>query len=467
MRMRTGPKTMAQGDDATTWNFSVNLWDITFITLGLSLISRETVIPVLVSQLTDSKLAIGLVPAMASLGLYLPQLLTANLTERMVYKKPFVMLIGIVCERLPYLLVGLIVLAFALSSPFVALVAVLAGVGLATTGAGVATPAWLDMIAKVIPVNRRGIWLGLGHGIGQLIAIAGAYFVGWVLVSYAFPSNYALLFFLAFAFMFVSWAGLALTREPPSETTKEAVPLIRYLRKVSTVLKQDQNYRRYLISKSLVNMGGMSAGFFAVHGLELFSLDGRGVGLLTAVLVGTQAVLHPLWGLLADRVGHKTVLTAAAFFIILAPLSALIVGGMAGTELLNVESVTAEATRSGAAASSPIWRAVPFGLLLTFVFLGAYLAADHTSSLNIILEFGSPENRPTYVGLTNTVLAPLTIGAPIFGGLLAGALGYSAMFSVALAVAVVAFCFMLFWVKEPRRTAFSSVGEERSAAVAR
>ena len=36
------------------WNFGVNIIDITFITLGLSLISRETVMPVLVSKLTDS-----------------------------------------------------------------------------------------------------------------------------------------------------------------------------------------------------------------------------------------------------------------------------------------------------------------------------------------------------------------------------------------------------------------------------
>ncbi|MCY3710813.1 MAG: hypothetical protein OXG26_18125 [Caldilineaceae bacterium] len=69
---------MGRGNDDTTWNFSVSLWDITFITLGISFISRETVVPVLVSQLTDSKLVIGLVPAMWSLGLYLPQLLTAN-----------------------------------------------------------------------------------------------------------------------------------------------------------------------------------------------------------------------------------------------------------------------------------------------------------------------------------------------------------------------------------------------------
>ena len=450
---------MARADKATGWNFSVNLLDVTFITLAFSLISRETVLPVLVSQLTDSKLAIGLVPAAWSLGIYLPQLLTANMAERMAYKKPFVALVSLFCERVPYLLVGLFVLTFAQSAPTVALVAVLLGIGLAATGAGVATPAWLDMIAKVIPVRRRGIWLGLGHGLGQLMGVAGAYFVGRVLVSYAFPSNFALLFFVAFVVMTFSWVGLALTREPPSEITKEAVPLSSYLRRVSNFLKQDRNFRRYLISKSLVNLGGMSTGFFAVYGTELYALDGRGVGLLTAVLVGAQAVLHPLWGLLADRVGHKAVLTAGAFFIVLAPLSALIVGGSSGLE-------AGDAAGGGVAASSSMWGAVPPGLVLTFIFLATYLAADHTSSLNIILEFSAPEDRPTYAGLTNTLLAPILVGAPILGGWLTGALGYATMFRVSLAVAMVAFCLMLLWVKEPRQGEPRRVSEERPLSAA-
>lgn len=457
---------MERGSNATTWNFSVNLWDIAFITLGISFISRETVIPVLVSQLTDSKLVIGLVPAMWSLGLYLPQLLTANWAESMPYKKPFVMLIGFFLERLPYLLIGLVVLFFALERPTFALVVVLAGIGLASSGAGLGTPPWLDMIAKVIPVHRRGIWLGLGHGLGQLMGVVGAFFVGRILVSRAFPSNYALLFFLAFGFVVVSWAGLALNREPISEVTKKAAPLFQYLGRVTTVLKEDINYRRYLISKSLVNLGGMSAGFFAVYGAEIYSLDGRGVGLLTAILVGTQAVLHPMWGLLADRVGHKIVLAAAAFFVVLAPLSALIVGGTGGWNLWSLQNAGAVGLEGGAVASASIWGTVPFGLLLTFVFLGSYLAADHTSSLNIILEFSAPQDRPTYIGLTNTVLAPILIGAPILGGWLAGALGYSAMFSVALVVGVVALILMVFWVREPRRMTPRSVEEELPVKIA-
>ena len=446
---------MGRGNDNTSWNFSVSLWDITFITLGISFISRETVVPVLVSQLTDSKLVIGLVPAMWSLGLYLPQLLTANWAESMPYKKPFVMVIGFFLERLPYLLIGLVVLIFAVERPTVALVAVLVGIGLASSGAGLGTPPWLDMIAKVIPVRRRGIWLGLGHGLGQLMGVVGAFFVGRILISRAFPGNYALLFTIAFVFVVVSWVGLALTREPRSEVTRKAIPLFRYLGRVSTVLKRDINYRRYLISKSLINLGGMSTGFFAVYGTEMFSLDGRGVGLLTAVLVGTQAVFNPLLGLLADRVGHKTVLAAAAFFVALAPLSALVIGGMG-----------AAANPGGAFALPNVLGSVPTGLLLTFIFLGTFLAADHTSSLPIILEFSAPEDRPTYIGLTNTVLAPILIGAPILGGWLAGAFGYAALFRAAMVVGAAALLLMLFWVMEPRRTTPQRLEEEQPVRIA-
>ena len=95
------------------WNFSVNLIDITFITLGLSLISRETIMPLFVSELTDSNIAVGLIPATYSLGYYLPQLLTASHAESLKRKLPFVALIGGLLERLPYLLIALAIWGFA------------------------------------------------------------------------------------------------------------------------------------------------------------------------------------------------------------------------------------------------------------------------------------------------------------------------------------------------------------------
>jgi hypothetical protein len=98
------------------WNFLVNLVDIMFITLGLSLISRETIMPLFVSELTDSKIAIGLIPAIFSLGFYVPQLFVASRTETFRRMKPFVVIISGILERGPYLLIALAASAFAVRS---------------------------------------------------------------------------------------------------------------------------------------------------------------------------------------------------------------------------------------------------------------------------------------------------------------------------------------------------------------
>ena len=295
-----------------TWNFNVNLVDIIFITIGFSLISRETVMPVLVSSLTDSKIAIGLIPAVWALGYYLPQLLTASFTERLRYKKPFVMVVGSLGERLPYLLIALSIWAFALTAPTLTLTLFFFFIGMASFSAGIATPAWFDIIAKVIPVQRRGIWMGLGHGVGALLGVAAAAVVARVLEEVAYPNNFALLFALAFVFVMISFGGFALTREPPSESVKERVTLSHYLRQLPAVIRRDRNYSRFLLSRTTMQLGAMAAGFYMVFGTERFAISGAGVGLFTGVLIASVAGMNLVWGVIGDRIGHKTVLTVCS-----------------------------------------------------------------------------------------------------------------------------------------------------------
>jgi MFS family permease len=390
-----------------------------FITLGLSLVSRETVMPVLASHLTDSKLVIGLIPAIFSLGFYLPQLLMANFSEGLRYKKPFVMWVGGLGERVPYLLIGVAVWALALSAPTLTMGILLAGLGISAFGAGIGTPAWYDMIAKVIPVHRRGIWSGIGHSLGALMGVGGALLVGYILASYLFPTNFAILFFLAAVAMAISWGGLALTREPPSLVNGEPTPIRNYLRRLPVILRRDRNYTRFLVSRSLVQLGTMAGAFFIIYGTERFQIDGIGVGRLTAILIGSTAVMNLFWGFIGDRLGHKAVLAGAAFCM-------------------------AAAVAIAWAAASPSW------LSITFVLLGAYLAADMVSGLNIILEFCASEERPTYIGLTNTLLAPMVTLAPMLGGWLADTVDYEGLFPVALAVALLGGLLLTFWVREPR-----------------
>ena len=408
------------------WNFTVNLLDVALISAGLSLVSRETVMPVLVSQLTDSKLAVGLIPALFMVGSNLPQLLSANVAERLRFKKPFVLLVSGVGERLPYALIALVLFLFASSRPTLALAGFFALLLTAAVSQGVATPPWFDMIAKILPVKRRGVWSGLGHGLGALLGVVAAFFVGGILATFVFPVNFSILFGLAFGLTILSFLSLALTREPPSPVVRLRVPLVRYLAKLPAILRDHVNYRRFLVSRGVIVLGTMAGGFYMVFGAERFAGDGPSVaaltGLFTGVLVGSQAGANLVWGLLGDRSGHKAVLAGAAFVMALGALAAYL-------------------------ATSQAW------LVVTFVGLGAYLAADQVSALNVILEFCGPSERPTFIGLTNTLMAPVLALSPLLGGLLVTFFGFGTLFLCALAAAAIGGLLMTFWVREPRHEA--------------
>jgi MFS family permease len=156
-----------------------------------------------------------------------------------------------------------------------------------------------------------------------------------------------------------------------------------------------------------------------VYGASAFDIDAAGVVVFTIVSVTSVAVMNLVWGFVGDRLGHKLVLTLAAFCL------------------------TAAAAIAVMAPDSRM-------LAATFVLLGAYTAGDGVSGLNIILEFCAPQDRPTYIGLTNTLLAPVVTVAPIIGALLASQLGYRPMFAFAMCVSAFGAVLLWRWVREPR-----------------
>ena len=401
------------------WNFSVNVLDNMFYALAISLVSQETILPLLVSELTDSTIAVGLIPAIFSLSFLLPQLFVANHAERMPRKLPFVLLGSGLLQRLPYPLIGLALLLFAVDAPGIALLLFFVGISVAAFGGGIVTPAWFTMIGKVVPLRRRGIFFGLADGGGLLLGVVGAFFVGRVLDVVDYPGSFALLFLAAGVIHVISWFSLSLTREPASDDIKEAVPLRHYFRQLPAVLRANRNYRRFLVGNALLHMSMMAVSFFFVFANINYELSGTDIGLLNAIFIGTQAVMRLLFGWLGDRWGHKRNLVIAAASMVLAASFTL-----ASTDVA--------------------------GLVPAFICLACALASDGVSHYNIVLEFADPADQPTFIGLTNTLLAPFTFVGPILGGWIAAAFNIESLFVVSLGFGIIGGALLLWWVKDPR-----------------
>ena len=84
------------------------------------------------------------------------------------------------------------------------------------------------------------------------------------------------------------------------------------------------------------------------------------------------------------------------------------------------------------------------------------MAAMLISGISIVYEFTDAENRPTYIGLANTIPGVAGSIAPLIGGWLAGAMSYQSMFVLSAIIGVVSWVLLRFAVHEPRKMKFST-----------
>lgn len=400
------------------WNFTVNVLEGASFWFGLSFISASTIVPLFISKLTPSPLAIGLAAVMAQAGWYLPQLFTANVVERLARKKPVVVNLGFFAERLPMWVIVLAALAV-VRSPTLALGLFFLGYAWHVLGAGVIATSWQDLIARCFPVERRGRLMGVMLFLGAGTGAAGAGVSSWLLKTFPFPTNFLYSFTIAAIAITLSWFLIALTREPAQPATAPRRTNRQFWASLPQILREDHNFRRFLVARLLLALGGMGTGFVTVAAVQRWQVPDSTVGLYTAAMLLGQTVGNLGFGFLADRFGHKL---------------SLELGG-ALTSLL---------------AFSVAWLApAPEWYYLVFVLLGVATGAIIVSGILVVLEFAAPARRPTYVGLANTATGVVSAVGPLLGASLAG-VGYGWLFALSAGVNLAALVMLRRRVREPR-----------------
>lgn len=419
---------------AYRWNFLVMGLDLSLFMLALSFASAYGVLPLFVHHLTPSNVALGAVPAVRAIGTLLPPIFVAGLIERMRRRKPFV-LGCTVFERLPYLVLAVATPYLAMTHQTLLLWLFFAMIGIGTLAGGIASPAWLDLIARVLPGDWRGRFFGLSSALGTLLGLAGGAAAAELLHRFSWPTGFALCFGCAFGCLIVSFVSLALTRERvpdagAAETPRHSAPWRRY----ADVLRHDRNFDAYMIANGLVTLAGMGTAFYTVDAQRSLHLSDAAAGLYAIVLLAASTVGNVLWGHLGDHAGHKRVLEVGA----------LCTGLAAGMAL---------------ASRLPQGGVIVYGLAFALIGLGS--SAIQMAALTFVLDFAGTKDRPTYIGLASLAQAPFACAAPLLGGLLADRAGYGAVFLLTLLVGVVGAVVVLLRVDDPRRTAMK---ERRSAA---
>ena len=398
-------------------NFFANILDAGFWFFGDSFVAAYTILPVFMSTLTDSPILIGMIPALEGAGWFLPQLFLAKHLESKNRRLPLVLKLGIF-DRVPYLFLALGAYLVLKLDQKVAIVLFLLFYGIKVFSSGLVALPWQELIATVIPVSHRGRYWGFSLILGKLLGMFGAIIAGLMLAKITYPLNYAYMFLVGFICVAISYIFLSLNIEPEINRQTFA-KTINVWGRIKVILDANKNFAVFLVNRGFVFLSFMGLGFVTVYGIEKFHLSISYSAIFTAVMLIAEIVGFGIWGTIGDKDGYKRVIEVCNLF--------LIVGLVA---LLFVDS---------------IW-----GLYIVFGIISFAHSGEFIADQNIAMEFGKEADRPTYIGMSKTLIGPFLLVAPIIGGGIVKLWGYKSMFLTALIISMIAFVIIKFFVEEPR-----------------
>ncbi len=381
---------------------------------GIALFSMGTLLPLFVRQLTSSPILVGLIPTLYWTGLFLPQLFVARTVSRLPRLRRYVMLIAFL-ERLPLALMAPLTLLL-WRNPAALLAAFFLAWGAHAFSTGFNYASYYGLVAKIIPVQRRGRVFGLSGAVGGVLGVAGAGLAERLLQDGGIPYGFAWCFFVGSAILAVTVIPLGFVRESDGEPPAEAPHAGP--RQIAALLRADPAFARFVAGHLCYALAAAAPAFYTVYALDRLGATPAHAARFTAVITAVSVVAGPVWGYLGDAGGNRRAVIASGALAGAAALLALL-------------------------APSLGWF---YGV---FALHSAAIAGIALAAANMVMEFGPPARAPLYVAVHSSCTMPVLALGPVLAGAASQAVGYQAVFAAAV---VLAFAGAAVWLRvaEPR-----------------
>lgn len=361
-------------------NFFKHLISSTATKIGDSLASAKLVIPWLLAAIGAPAFLTGLVVPIREAGSLIPQLFVAGFIRPYAYRKWF-WVWGSVLEGAAVIAIAAVALTLSGTAGGWITIALLVVFSLSR---GVVSVASKDVLGKTVSKNRRGTLMGYAGAVAGLATMfVGLYtkargsqtgqegfFFGLLLAA-------GILWFLA-AFVFST------IKETPGATGGGGNAISKALSSLS-LLKTDSEFRHFVITRTLLLSTALSFPFYAVMSRENLGAGLGGFGLLIIAGGLGDTLSAPIWGRLADKSSRLVMVWAA-----------LITAGL-GAVLFAVTFIEiADSVRE-------------YMFALFFLIMGIAHGGARLGRKTYLIDMATPETRPAYVAVSNTVIGILLL----------------------------------------------------------
>lgn len=385
---------------------------------GFRLMYAPTLIPSYILQLTGSATLVGLGQGLLQTGAIISPIVSARNVETRTRILPYAIRVGSMMR--------LMIMGMALAGWFLPMggwpltVITLALFFFLGIFSGSQRVAFQMLMAKVIPLDRRGRLQAYRNLTGGTIAAALSFFAGtWLINNNVWGNGYATTFFVTVVLTTLGLFALQLLMREPDTLVVRAKSTFRERVAEFPVLLRDRDYAWFLVAQGLTIAGRIAAPFYVIVASRQMPLDGYTIGLLSVAFLGADTASNLLWGQMGDRLGFRS--------------SFVLSCGVWIASLILLIAAT-----------------VPWMVVVAFCGLGAASSGYMMSASTMVLEFGAREDTPMRIALGTTVEGTIAAIGPLIGGVIVETAGPRVLMELALAFLVGALAVLIFRVKEPR-----------------
>ncbi|MBI4675930.1 MAG: MFS transporter [Chloroflexi bacterium] len=389
------------------YNYTLGIFNGAIFGFVDALIAPSLTLAVFITQLGGPSLLVGLMSAIYNGGWFIPQFLISHRLQQRPLKKP--VYAGAAAVRIAcWLLIVLATFLLGATNQTLLLAIFFALMTIYSLAAGVAGNPFMAIVAKVIPMPRRGSFFGWREFSGTAMGLLAGYLVAVALSperGLGFPNNFTLLFVVTFGAVGAGLVLFTLVREPRESITGDGITFAQQVSAARGIVQQNHQYRRYLLTRFVLAAGDLATPFYAIYATRQLGAPAAIVGLYIAVTTLSALLATPILSYLSDRRKLDWILVLAAGATPVIPLLALAFGAFGRADAL----------------------ALAFSLI--FLVYGIGRTAANIAFPTYLLNLAPPEQRTLYIGFTNTVLGVATF-IPVVGGTLLDLFGFTPLFVI-------------------------------------
>jgi MFS family permease len=366
--------------------------------------SDVSVISVLIVQATGSLFLAGIFQTLRMACFFIPQLLSVNIGAKPYKKK--ILLQWTTISRCCLLIavfsvfltnnIQLVVLSFFISF------------ALFPIFDGLTIVPYLEFVAKSMPSTKRGSFFGFSQSVGAIGAVAGGFLVSTMLrnPTFIFPKNYGMLILIEWIMLLCGLSFIFLLKEKPDEKSDDEKSLVKNLRNIPRILKENETIRRLAVIQLLISFFIMATPFYSVYALSKLIFEEGLIGYFISFQMVGRLIFSLIWAHLCNRGRNKQIIQYTGLMFLASFILAVVVG------ILPL----------------PV-KVVEYCIMLLFLLLGGSMGGVFLGFNNYVLEMEDRRQRQLILGLLNS-LNVITSILPLLGGVMIEYLPYEAVFLV-------------------------------------